>query len=235
MSAARGELALWPVPLIAGMLPAVGAIAALFVSMRLELIPSCNPLLEGCVSVSRAGRHGLANILFRSALLPAAALQSLTWVLCSRWLRCADGSAHTAVRARWMQWLGIVAGVFLVLYGSFLGTEGAAYRWLRIYGTVVYFGFTFLCMLLLASVLRHDASPPGSPLRRLGTAVISLCWLLLALGVGNTLLGPLFDAEAKDRIENVTEWWAACAFTLVFLLLAAIWRSQHVVARLEMR
>ena len=36
----------------------------------------------------------------------------------------------------------------LVVYATFLGTEGPTYRWLRRYGTVVYFGFTCLCLLL---------------------------------------------------------------------------------------
>lgn len=236
-------LPLWPLPLVAGLLPAAGAMAALQISIHNELIPACNPLFEGCVSVSRAGRHGLANIVFRAALLPAAALQGLTWIVCSRWLPTLPGAdARVARGARWMAGLGVTAAVFLVLYGTFLGTEGAAYRWLRQYGTVVWFGFTFLCMLLLAGRLRADAAGSPGGLRadgarslnwRLSTALYALCWTLLLLGIGNTMLGGLFDPDTKDRIENVTEWWAALAFTLVFVLIAVLWRGARLVARLD--
>ena len=52
-------LPIWPLPLIAGLLPAAGSLIALALSIHLELIPACNPFFEGCVSVSRAARHGL--------------------------------------------------------------------------------------------------------------------------------------------------------------------------------
>lgn len=232
------SLPLWPLPLAAGLLPAAGAFAALQISMHEQLIPACYPLFDGCVSVSRAGRYGLANIVFRATLLPAAALQGVTWLVCSRWMmsrspslsRSPSNQEPSALRgARLMGWLGLTAAVFLVLYGTFLGTEGPAYRWLRQYGTVVYFGFTFLCMLLLAGQLRADPGPAQG--RRASHAVFGLCCLLLLLGVGNTMLGPLFGADMKDRIENVTEWWAALAFTLVFVVLAALWRETRIVVR----
>lgn len=131
---------LWPLPFIAGLLPAIAAVAALWLSFSLELIPPCNPFLDGCVSISRAGRHDLPNHVFRALVLPAAALQGLTWLLCSTWLK-GLGSGQRAMLVL-LPWLGVVAGVFLVLYGTFLGTEGPAYRWLRRYGVIFYFGFT---------------------------------------------------------------------------------------------
>jgi hypothetical protein len=235
---APGTLPLWPLPLVAGLLPALGAMVALQVSIHDQLIPACNPLIEGCVSVSRAGRHGLANILFRATLLPAAALQALTWLLCARWLATRPSAPAGGARgAAWMRGLGLTAAVFLVLYGTFLGTEGPAYRWLRQYGTVVYFGFTFLCMLLLAGELHasRGASERSEHERRVSTPVYVLCWALLALGLGNAMVGPWFGADMKDRIENVTEWWGALAFTLVFVLLALLWRAEGLVIRIDRR
>jgi len=70
--------ALWLLPLIAGGLPAAAALAAWLLSMRLDLIPVCNPFFDGCVSISRAARHELPNHIFRACVLPAAALQALT-------------------------------------------------------------------------------------------------------------------------------------------------------------
>ena len=37
-----------------------------------------------------------------------------------------------------------------MLYGTFLGTEGSAYRWMRRYGVVVYFGATCIAMLIVS-------------------------------------------------------------------------------------
>ena len=58
--------AVWPLPLVAGFLPAVATIAAFLISLKLGLIPSCNPFLDGCVSISRSARHGLPNLVFRA-------------------------------------------------------------------------------------------------------------------------------------------------------------------------
>ncbi len=43
-------------------------------ALRLGRIEACNPFVDGCVSISRAARHGLPIHIFRALLLPAAAL-----------------------------------------------------------------------------------------------------------------------------------------------------------------
>jgi hypothetical protein len=229
------SLPLWPLPLIAGLLPAIASLVALWLSIRLGLVPDCNPLLEGCVSVSRAARHELPNYIFRALVLPAAALQALTWLLAARWLRDLDRSA-AARSLRWLAPLGVVAGVALAFYGAFLGTEGQIYRWLRQYGTVVYFGFTCLCMLIAGGGIARAAQSRTLELPRwLARALLALCALLVALGVVNALAAPWLDGAAKDRVENVTEWWGALIFTLVFCVLARAWHLAQLRIALTMR
>src|SRR5262245_58426311 len=123
---------LWPLPLVGGLLPAVAALAALWLSFRLDLIAPCMPLIDGCVSISRAARHDLPNHVFRAMVLPAAVLQALTWLLCSAWLKGREEKPGYSLRV--LPWLGALAAVFLVLYGTFLGTDGQSYRWMRRYG-----------------------------------------------------------------------------------------------------
>src|SRR6187551_3232532 len=53
------DRALWPLPLLAGLLPLIATVVAYLMSIRLGLVPECNPFLEGCVSISRAARHDL--------------------------------------------------------------------------------------------------------------------------------------------------------------------------------
>ena len=145
---------LWPLALVAGLLPAVAALAAFALATQSGLVPACNPFIEGCVSISRAARHGLPNHLFRALVLPAAVLQALVWLAQAQALR-ATGAPSLVRSATTLASLGVAAGIALVLYGSFLGTEGAAYRWLRRYGIVVYFGGTCLAMLVLGRALQR--------------------------------------------------------------------------------
>lgn len=214
------SIPLWPLPLIAGLLPALASLLALWLSVRAGLVPACNPFLEGCTSISRAARHDLPNHLFRSLLLPAATLQALTWVLVARWLG-AEGERG----GRLLATLGLVAGAALVLYGSFLGTDGAAYRLLRQYGTVLYFGLTCLAMLLAGRALERLAARGALSIgRRLPHVLVLLFGALVALGLLNALAGWWTVDPLKDRIQNASEWWGSLMLTLVFVVLAIVWR-----------
>lgn len=229
------SLPLWPLPLLAGLLPALAVLLALALSIRLELIPACNPFIDGCVSVSRAARQDLPNYLFRALVLPAATLQALTWLVAARWLRDLDHSA--AVRSlRWLMALGVIAGIALALYGAFLGTEGRVYRWLRQYGTVVYFGFTCLCMLIAGGGIARLAQAGVLALPAwLARALNGLSGLLVALGLASATSSLWLDGIAKDRVENIAEWWGSLIFTLVFVALAATWHRAGLRATLSMR
>ena len=115
-------LPLWPLPLLAALLPFVVSHLAWWLSVREGLMPACNPYWDGCVSISRAARHGLGNHLFRMVMLPCATLQALCWLAATLWLR-----RQWQVRVRVLPWLGLAAGVFLALYATFLGSDGAVY------------------------------------------------------------------------------------------------------------
>jgi hypothetical protein len=207
----------WPLPLLAGLLPFVGTVLAYTLSVRLGLIESCNPFLDGCVSISRAARHGLPNHLFRALLLPAAALQALCWMLCVAWLR--TRGVVTTRKLRALPWIGMAAAVFLVLYGTFLGTEGDAYRWMRRYGVVMYFAGTCVAMLIVSDVVRSRS-------------LLALCAALPLLGLASAF-GPLFQASEAQRaaLQNSMEWFGGLIFTLFFFAIAWSWR----VSRFEVR
>lgn len=223
---------LWLLPLVAGLLPAVAALAALLLSIEMGLIPACNPLLDGCVSISRAGRHDLPNYIFRALVLPAAVLQGLTWMLCTAWLKGMDSDMRRLLR--FLPWLGAFAGLFLILYGTFLGTEGQAYRWMRRYGVILYFGFTYLCMLIASGALwRLAHSGRHRVPARLDRWLVALCGVTLVVGLAQAFVAPFLGSEdLKNRLENLLEWHAALAFTLYFLALAWLWRRTRYSARL---
>ena len=213
----------WPLALLAGLLPLLGTLIAYPLSVHLGLLEACNPFIDGCTSISRAARHGLPNHIFRALLLPAAALQALLWLLCSAWL---GGDAAPALRParslRLLPWIGVMAACFLVLYGSFLGTEGDAYRWLRRYGIVGYFGGTCLAMLLATRALLRSRWRSHAEVR----VLLALCVALPLLGLVNSLVPLLLGAAAlRDPVQNAVEWWAGLAFTLFFFVLARLWHA----------
>jgi hypothetical protein len=224
---------LWLLPLAGGLLPAFAALAALWLSFALDIIPPCNPFLDGCVSISRAARHDLPNHVFRAIVLPAAVLQALTWLLCAKWLRQSETETRGLLRA--LPWLGILAGAFLVLYGTFLGTEGQAYRWMRRYGVIFYFGFTYLCMVITSGALRRlTRSGAAAPPARLDRWLVALCAATLAIGLIQVFAPLLLGTEdLKNRMENILEWYAALCFTLYFLALAWLWRHARLGVRLD--
>lgn len=227
--------ALWPLPLIGGLLPAIAVLAALWLSFKLDLVPPCNPLLDGCVSISRAARHDLPNHIFRALVLPAAVLQVLTWIVCAAWLKGLGAESRKTLRA--LPWLGILSGIFLILYGTFLGTEGHAYRWMRRYGVIFYFGISYLCMLITSGALWRlsRAALIVVPVR-LNHVLVALCAVTLVIGLAQPFVPPLLGAEElKNRLENILEWYVALAFTLYFVVLAWIWAHARLAARVEQR
>lgn len=227
------DRALWPLPLLAALLPLVATVVAYGLSVHLGLVPACNPFLEGCVSISRAARHDLPNILFRALLLPAAVLQTLCWMLCPAWLRTLGATPDRWQRA--LPALGVAAGVVLVVYGTFLGTEGEGYRWMRRYGLAFYFGLTCIGMLIVSDQMQRRLRGRQGE-RRLTLALLTLCAMLPLLGLVHALL-PLWlpGPAAKDALQNITEWWAGAIFTAFFAVLAWAWRRTGFGAHLRSR
>lgn len=216
----HSSLPLWPLPLLCALLPFVASHLAWWVSMDQGLIAACNPYFDGCVSISRAARHGLGNHLFRMLMLPAATLQALCWLAAAQWLR-RDGD-----HMRTLLWLGLVAGAFLAVYVTFLGSEGKVYELLRRYGVYLYFGSTYLALLFTLRVLSHRPDVPAyRPL------------LVVALGfmaVGLTSIGASYavTSEAlRDRWENALEWHLGLWLTALFMTLAWYWRRERLCFR----
>ena len=53
---------------LAAIVPFVAANAAYLISASADLVPWCVPYLEGCTSVSRAARTGIASPVFRGLI-----------------------------------------------------------------------------------------------------------------------------------------------------------------------
>jgi len=202
---------LWPLPAAIAVLFTAAAHLGLWLSIRDGYVEACVPVLEGCTSISRAGRHGLANHVFRLLVLPCALLVGLHWWLVARWL----GRGWRDVA-----WLGAIAALALAVYATFLGSDGEAYRFMRRYGVVFFFGLGYLAQLRF---LRGAAA--GTQARGIVRAMIVVSALMLLLGVGNVVATAVVaDAGLKDRIENALEWQLGWLLAAWYLLHAGWWR-----------
>ncbi len=107
------------------------------------------------------------------------------------------------------------------------------YRWLRQYGTVAYFGFTCVNLLLTGNAVQALVRVGRLVMpRALEHAMVTLATTLVLLGVGNAIVAAAFGEPLKGRVENVTEWWGALIFVLGFCALAAMWWRERVVLSL---
>jgi hypothetical protein len=223
-------VALWPLPLVAGGLPAVAALVAIAAALA-EGRPPCNPFIDDCGSISRMARHGLANPLFRMLVLPAGTLQVVMWLVAAYTLREA-GLARR--QAGLLGALGVCAGLALVVYGTFLGTEGEIYRWLRRWGTLIYFGGTYLTMLLFARAVGRPGAAVGlAQPRWQHTATLALLGFVAVISLLHAFASLLGFERLEDRIENATEWWGALALSLNYGLISLTWWRWGVRAELR--
>jgi hypothetical protein len=207
-----------------GLVPILAVHAAYVVAAIEQRVEWCIPYLEGCTSISKAARFGLANHLFKALMLPTAAALILFWLCAHAWMATQNAGA---VRRRYaMTSLGVIGAVFLILYASFLGVEGEAYQWMRRYGVTVYFSFTVLAHMFLASMLPSDGVP--SRLRRQLTA---LCATMLLLGVASLPLQHL--VENRKAAVNAIEWLYALLMTIAFILVGLAWRRSGFRLRVD--
>jgi hypothetical protein len=211
---------------LAAILPFVAANVAYLISASADLVPWCFPYFEGCTSVSKAARHGVANPVFRGIMLPYAVVMALYWWLTAEWLR---GFAPKRPRLRrTMLTFGLLAVLFLILYATFLGVEGNFYQWLRRYGITVHFSSTVLAQFLLMSVLVRDTRLPVW-LRR---SKLGLCAAMLALGLASIPLQHF----ALDRVSalNAIEWSYSVLMLAFFPLTGEAWRRTGFRFRLQL-
>lgn len=207
-------LALWPILVVH---------AAYAISVIEGYVLLCNPYWDGCTSISRAGRHGWANHLFRAALLPYTVVLAQYWWVNQHWLKGAGDRG-----SRWMLASGWVGALFMILYVTFLGTEGQTYQLMRRYGINVYFGATYLAQVLLIGRLRVLALAGPVPwpgwlvpaLAAMALAVLAMGLLFYAVGYGLPL--------ARDRLENTLEWAVALLMQMSMLLVVLAWRASRV-------
>jgi hypothetical protein len=225
-SGSRPRLSAAWIAVTASAVPLVAVHACLVLSFALGTAEPCLPYVDGKISVSRACRTEPVVHLFRALVLPSAAAIACMWWIAAAWLAREHIGGPRA--RRWMLGLGVLGALFLVLYATFLGTQGDAYRLMRRYGVYVFFTGTALAELILTFVLTRARPPALEPWVR--RTMVGLCVLMLAAGPLNLAAEKLVE---RDRAACFFEWWFTLAMVGYPLLLARVWQRGEVGVGLD--
>jgi hypothetical protein len=128
---------------------------------------------------------------------------------------------------RVLPWMGLVAGLALLLYTLVLGHKGDTYHILRRIGVVLYFSLTWMGLVLISTRLRLSTRWAAAGWRQqlwgLFTLIVAVFSLIL-----DASLGPGYD-----RMEDAFEWWLALLVALHGVAIARLWQRTGFRARLE--
>ena len=177
-------------------------------------MPDCIPFIEGCTSISRTGRYGTSYFIFKALMMPAAVVIMLYWIMTYAWLKALDCPHPKSLKT--LLTLGVVAGLFLILYTTFLGSEGEIYRLMRRFGTTTFFLFSYLGHLLLAFLCFRVFG-----FNRITRWKITLC-AAVSIQLLIFVLAKNF-VDQHDWIENAIEWQSAYLLTLLPVLTWLLW------------
>ena len=208
-------------PLIAALTPLIGINIAYWIGAGNDVLPSCNPYLDGCTSISSTGRYPPGDRVFRATLLPQAAVLAFTWYFAVLWLKSLrpDTRAGNTILVA-----GIVGAIALVLYVSYLASNDPFYEIMRSYGVYLYFGGTALAQLVLSLALER------SLMQR------AMVWMTVtpwALGIVNFAQKEILGSLNSN--ENRIEWIASFLMQAWFLLLWVAWRKTRFTVSVNAR
>jgi hypothetical protein len=207
-------LLLW-LPFIAGVLPLIAMFGAFALGVAYEALPDCNPIIDGCRSISATGRKPPGSFLFRAIMLPQGIVLGFVWYLSVLWLDRLKPAPGRVMRSTILA-AGLVNVLALIIYVTFLGTNEPVYEFMRRSG--IYFGFLGMAVaqLLIAVVLLR------TEVRSLAKAMLSIGAVVLVLGILNLILKSVLDDP--DPAENRIEWIATITMQVWFLVLFVAWR-----------
>jgi hypothetical protein len=210
------------VALVSGLLPIIVVNGCYIVSVVGGYLPRCFPYLQGCTSVSSAGRYGAAYFLFKAGMIPLALLLAYFWVLVRHWLIALGDRQNRELQA--LVYIGLLGAAFLILYTAFLGTKGDIYSLLRRFGVTVYFSCSYLAQLLLLHrlVTLRDAGKIQLP-RSITGGMLTIAIVLLFLGLISIPIGNFIFIDEKKIVMNVIEWNFALLLSGHYLLAWQAW------------
>lgn len=187
-----------PIALITGLLPLLCIHVTYLVAASHGHVDWCNPYWDSCTSISATGRQLPEKLIFKFIMIPAGLFAILFWWIVQQWLR----QTHQR-RSPSMQWLGSIAGLFLILYVVALG-EGRDYQLLRRIGIILFFSLSYLAQLFFL----HQFSKVKTAFEGIENRVFlwqkTMAAILLGIGITTVVLDMVY--KDYDSIEDAFEW-----------------------------
>ena len=200
-------------PLVTGLAPLIGVNLAYWIGVQYDNLPSCNPYIDGCTSISSTGRYPPGDRLFRAVMLPQAAWLILSWHFSAAWLKTLGQSR---VRAATVEVAGLVGAAALIIYVSYLASNDPFYEIMRRYGIYLYFLGTVVAQIVVTLSLRPSA------LKKTMLWIVALPFLL---GIYN-LVQKTYISDLNS-IENRIEWIVSVLMQAWFIALFVAWRKSN--------
>ena len=209
---------LWVLPFFIGISAIFSGNLAYLVSLNEGFVDACFPYLEGCTSISKTGRNGLASILFKLTILPVMTLLSAYWIISFTTLK--QNILNKILRNRVMMTSGLIGSLFGILYAAFLGSDGDIYQLLRRFGIYFFFLGTYIAQILEVIQLSTNPIIKESNSFQLMKLVVILIGLIILIST------PFYGfLEDDDWLENVLEWNITFLIFFYFILSGVLWRK----------
>lgn len=215
-------LRLRSIALLAGLLPIVGAFISYYIAARMDHVASCIPLLEGCASISSAGRASPESLFFRATMIPSAMLMILYWFLVKQWLIKVDGLKNTQQNI--ILFLGVISAIFLVIYSVAVGFIGEIYSMQRRIGVTIFFSCGLISQLMTTNYIWKLIKAGRLYLPwKLHIWKLTICTLMLLIGLISIPLSIIYPDSGY--IDNILEWNYAVIMYVYYILTYFVWSS----------
>ena len=208
-------------------LPLLASNGAYLLSAYAGSIPWCMPYIDGCTTISQAGRSGNTIFFYRVLVFAYGVFLICFWLYSKSWFELLHG--YTTKIARSIFWLGLVGSIALLIYIDFLGTTGEFNGLMRRMGAMLYFTLTPLAQALM--LYQHYNILRKKPDVCIKPAVLQyqLIILLLMLLIGVISIGLVVTDNITYEIENIVEWNFSLLLNLYFAGMFFIWKDyRHV-------
>ena len=208
-------------------LPLLASNGAFLLSAGQGLISWCMPYIDGCTTISNAGRSGDTIFYYRALVFPYSVLLVLFWLNCKKWLDFLGG--HRTKAALSTMWLGVVGSLGLLLYIDYLGTTGEINSLMRRMGAALYFILIPVAQSLL--LYQHYKILRNKPDVLLNTKVLQyqLVIVLLMLFIAVASIFIVVTGNDTSEIENIVEWNFSLLVNLYSAGMIFIWKDYRQV------
>jgi len=205
------------------LLPLLASNGAFLLSAHHEFVPWCIPYVDGCSTISQAGRSGDTIFFYRALVFPYSVLLMLFWLYCVKWLDSVHGYRTKAAHVTF--WLGLAGSTGLLIYIDYLGTTGEVNELLRRTGAALYFILIPLAQSLL--LYQHYQILRKKPENTIDSGVVRYQLIIVLLMLIVAVASVILVATGKDsyEIQNIVEWNFSLLINMYSAGMILLWKD----------